>query len=603
MADEQPLPQNIDAERAILGAILIDGGVASTQVIKLTREALKMVDFYSEKHKVIFRGMIELDDRNAPIDTLSLFDHLKAKGRLKGAGGSSYITLLTALDPSTANVDYYIKIVEDASQKRQLCRAFTTIDYRLRQGELTTKEAISENLSVIDGLTSPRRAEKLEIPRPSKLAEEAFHGLAGKIIKVIEPHSEAHPVALLLTFLTCFGNIIGECPHFKVEADKHRSILFSIFIGPTSKGRKGVSFGHIRQVYETVDPEFNRRIQSGLSSGEGLIWAVRDETTKKKTLRKGEQVDGSEYEIVDEGVDDKRLLILESEFASTLKVMGREGNILSPTIRNAWDHKGDLQTLTKNSPTKATGSHISIIGHITGEELRRYLNSTETANGFGNRFMFFWVERSKKLPFGGEFDITEHLQLTEMLQDAVKFAKDTERVIWAEETRDLWADIYSQLSEGKPGIVGLLTARAEAYATRLACIYALLDKSVEIRPEHLKAALAIWDYVEASTRYIFQEMTGNLLADEIFEALMVESKGLSLTEINNLLGRHKSSEEISTALNLLKSLGMVNIEEIQTKGRSRKVWRACVANENKSTGCEKSELSEKSPSVGDVKGA
>ena len=80
-------------------------------------------------------------------------------------------------------------------------------------------------------------------------------------------------------------------------------------------------------------------IQSGLSSGEGLIWAVRDAIFKtERAKEKGVVCDYQEVK-VDAGVTDKRLLVIESEFASTLKVMAREGNTLSATIRQAWDQR------------------------------------------------------------------------------------------------------------------------------------------------------------------------------------------------------------------------------------------------------------------------
>jgi hypothetical protein len=60
-----------------------------------------------------------------------------------------------------------------------------------------------------------------------------------------------------------------------------------------------------------------------------------------------------------------------------------------------------LQTLTKSSAIKATAPHVSIVGHITSDELRRDLAATETANGFGNRFLWVLVKRSKELPNGG----------------------------------------------------------------------------------------------------------------------------------------------------------------------------------------------------------
>ena len=122
-------------------------------------------------------------------------------------------------------------------------------------------------------------------------------------------------------------------------------------------------------------------MMSGLSSGEGLIWQARDPIMKSEPVKeKGRVVDYQEV-MVDGGVDDKRVFAVEPEFASTLRVMNREGSILSAVIRQAWD-TGNLRTLVKNSPAKATGAHISIMGHITRDELRRYLDRTEAGNGF-----------------------------------------------------------------------------------------------------------------------------------------------------------------------------------------------------------------------------
>ena len=88
-----------------------------------------------------------------------------------------------------------------------------------------------------------------------------------------------------------------------------------------------------------------------------------------------------------------------------------------------------------------------------------------------------------------------------------------------EHAKEAWASIYEQLSNGFPGLVGAVTSRAEAQAMRLACLYALLDKSPIIKVEHLMAALAVWDYCFASARYIFGEELGNSIADEILKLL------------------------------------------------------------------------------------
>ena len=344
-------------------------------------------------------------------------------------------------------------------------------------------------------------------------------------------------------------------------------------VGETSKGRKGTSWGYIRNLFKSIDEKFETRVQEGLSSGEGLIWAVRDKIIKKTPIKEKGRIVDYEDQVVDEGIEDKRLLVLETEFASTLRVLEREGNMLSAVIRRAWD-SGNLQTLTKNSPALATGAHVSIIGHITREELLRYLNDIEQANGFGNRFLWFCVKRSKMLPHGSNIDSVDFSLTVEKLKKAVTFASSIEEIKWAKETETIWEKVYPSLSEGKPGLFGGITARAEAYVVRLSCVYALLDLSLVIKPQHIAAALAVWDYVEESVKYIFQNRTGDPIANKIFKALQeAEDKSMSRTEIRDLFGRNQKAERLTVALEILQVNGLAKKEVVSTEGRSQEVWK------------------------------
>ncbi|MBY0228996.1 MAG: hypothetical protein K2W96_06940, partial [Gemmataceae bacterium] len=168
------------------------------------------------------------------------------------------------------------------------------------------------------------------------LAAEARHGLIGRIVDAIEPETESDPAAVLVQGLVAIGNAVGRSPFVRVEGDKHHANLFAVIVGNSALGRKGTSWSRVRQVMEHAAPEWSADcVKAGLASGEGVVWHVRD--------------GGGE----DEGVADKRLMIVESEFAAVLKVMQREGNTLSPLIRQCWD-TGKLATLAKNAPTTAT---------------------------------------------------------------------------------------------------------------------------------------------------------------------------------------------------------------------------------------------------------
>ena len=143
-----------------------------------------------------------------------------------------------------------------------------------------------------------------------------------------------------------------------------------------------------------------------------------------------------------------------------------------------------LATLTRNNALAATGAHISIVGHITDDELRTRLTRTDAANGFANRFLFAVIKRSKLLPFGGGLADHDLLHLGERLKIAIDRAKNIGRVQMTPAARKLWENVYAALSEGQPGLVGAVTARAEAQTVRLALLYALLDSKDEIDELH-----------------------------------------------------------------------------------------------------------------------
>ncbi|MGH7294683.1 MAG: DUF3987 domain-containing protein [Polyangiaceae bacterium] len=280
-----------------------------------------------------------------------------------------------------------------------------------------------------------------------------------------------------------------------------------------------------------------------------------------------------EVETVDEGVDDKRLLVVEPEFASPLKVLAREGNTLSPLIRCAWD-TGKLRSLTKNSPAVATNAHISIIGHVTRAELHRCFSETEALNGFGNRFLWFCARRSKFLPEGGRRDPPGLVEITARIGAAVVAATARSGEVERDEAaRQLWIESYPELSAERPGLLGGMTARAEAQVLRLSLLYALLDGAERIGVEHLRAALEVWRYCFDSAAYIFGQATGNPLADRIGDLLDgAGAAGLTRTEIRKGLDNHIKAKEILAALVELHRAGIARMDLEPTTRRPRERW-------------------------------
>lgn len=427
------------------------------------------------------------------------------------------------------------------------------------------------NLANLEALAKHEAEPRGPVVSPwPELAPEAMHGLAGDYVRMIEPHTESDPVAVLVQFLVLFGNVIGRTAHFRVEAHHHYLNLFAVAVGASSKARKGTSKGQALRLFEKVDSEWvEQRFESGFTSGEGLIWAVRDPIVGRQRTK------GGTYETVeiDPGVDDKRLVVTDEEFSSTLQVLARSGNTLSGNLRKAWDGVR-LSALSKNSPARATGAHVSVVAHITQDELLRLLSTTEAGNGFGNRFLWFICQRSKYLSEGGRSHELDFEPLAERLRQAVTFARSVGEISRDEPTRVAWDRVYREISEGKPGLLGSMIARAEAQAARLSCIYALLDGSATVREPHLQAALALWDYCEASVRCIFGDALGDPDADEILRALRHSPEGMTRTEIRDLFQRNRRSAAVERSLGRLLGQGLVEFEKEPTNGRPAERWVA-----------------------------
>jgi hypothetical protein len=393
----------------------------------------------------------------------------------------------------------------------------------------------------------------------------AYRGVFGQVVETVDPHTEGDPVAVLASALVSFGNAVGRGPYVQIGATKHRTNLFFGHVGETSKGRKGSARNPVKDIMHSADRRWTEdRILSGLSSGEGLISEVRDPVQVPNK-------DGK-MQTVDQGVKDKRLLVMEGELSQALKVMKREGNTLSPVMRNAWDGE-NLRTMVKHSPHRATNPHISVSGDITLAELGRHLTETEMANGLANRFIWLLVRRSKSLPFGGEWHTANLAPLSRTIIGALEFADQNLRMTWGEDARSLWCEAYELLTEDRPGMFGAVTARAEAQTLRLAMLYALADCSREIRRGHVESALAVWEYAEKSALYIFGDATGDPDADKVLSTLKGVEDGMTRTEVSDLFGRNKSRQELDRIREALLKADKIRISLTNEGGSKKPVER------------------------------
>jgi hypothetical protein len=412
---------------------------------------------------------------------------------------------------------------------------------------------------------------------PEPLDEAAFFGLAGEIVRAIEPHTEADPAAILMQLLIAYGNLIGRTAFAKVGPAFHHTNEYLLIIGETSVGRKGTAWEEVMRLLAPIDPDWTNRAGGGLSTGEGLIYHVRDQLTGKKPIEKDKRIVDYQDVILDHGVTDKRLMIIETEFARPLQAMRRDASTLSAVIRQGWDgHR--LATKTKSFPYVATGAHVSIIGHITAEELCRLLTSTDLSNGFANRFLWVASRRTKLLPRGGNMpdDLIAHIQ--DRLRQAVAFGRDTQHVRWSNDALHIWDREYPSLTEPRPGSLGQVVNRAEPHTLRLGMLTALINESRIIEPDHLEAALAMVACSERSASYILGGRLGDRDEESILAYLVAKPTGASRSDIRReVFNDHKLAIFVTQRLTSLLRQGLVRSELQPTSGRPREMFFATLS--------------------------
>lgn len=440
--------------------------------------------------------------------------------------------------------------------------------------------------------------EDLRLKEWPRFSWNACPGLLGDFVRLATRNSEADPAAVCVTALVRFGAEVYGCggsgpgPHFYIGETIHPPRLFAVICGNSSKARKGTSRHPVTKLFSRnhcQPADINswrvalpaRESGGPLSTGEGLAHHVRDESDEE---RERHQRQNPNEPIREKG--DKRLVILDEEFASGLACTKREGNTLSMGIRCFWD-SGDYAPLTKNNPVMVRGAHISILTHITMQELAVCLGDVQAVNGFGNRFLWVCARRAKLVPLPTRMPDVELAPLQRELWRLVGLAQQRGTMTMTSSAEALWESLYTDLSQEHSGLAGSIINRAEAQTLRLALIYALFDGQGQIEEAHLQAALALWRYAQESAMYIFGDRLADPLEEKVLEAL--KAGPLTATELSAALNRHVPRERLQPILQQLEGQQRIRIKKQKNGGRPRLVFTLRAISEES----EISEYSEK----------
>jgi hypothetical protein len=373
-------------------------------------------------------------------------------------------------------------------------------------------------------------------PFPAPMRPEAFHGILGGIVRLMSQHCESSPEVLLLHGLVIIGNILGRSAYVHGGGPKLFPNEYAVCVGETARGRKGTAHSMWEHLIATVNPDWlDGCLARQTQTGEGIVHRVRDERYGVPPGRKRRDEPAQEV-LLDEGVSDKRLLILEEEFSHVLKMAQRSGNTLSEILRVAWDSPSSLRTSNKNSPLKASDPHVSLIGHTTKAEILESLKEVDLNNGMANRVLWCAAQRTGDMPDAEPIFWHEHPDIMERLRQIFRQHRpNTDEPVFfrrSPEAKNYWDALYRRLNAIKQSsTLDAILARDTSHILKVALIFAISDQANEIERQHLEAALAVVDFCCNSARWIFGRATGNKLANNILLALRRSPGGLTRTEI------------------------------------------------------------------------
>jgi hypothetical protein len=386
--------------------------------------------------------------------------------------------------------------------------------------------------------------------RPILLTSSAaFNGPLGDVVKSLEGNHEADPSAVLIQALTIIGNIYGRKYQLTLGGLAQYSNLFTLLVGQTGRGKKGTSLGLAKKLVTFSTPQEGPNYATGIASGPGIVHALRDPGVVK--TKKGEEID--------QGVVDKRLVLIEEEFSSILRLTNKSSDTgTSAILRSCWDSE-NLQNQSKGSPETASDIHVSFIGHITPRELELEVSKARIVihNGFMNRFLIFYSHTDEVVPVPRLLDqqfITDRLRLSPPKSPSQFLLGSIEPPIPIN-LEDKAIEKYRDFCyRSRPDESNGLFVRSRSQVLRLAMIYSIIDQSKSIEVKHIESALALWDYHKESVTHLFSKYSRD--ARKLLAVLKDSPK--TRTDITRMFNNNKSTKDINRLYDELKDRVILN---------------------------------------------
>jgi hypothetical protein len=499
---------NLEAERALLGSVLLDNSA-----LDLILPSLSTDDLFSSAHRIIYRAMIEVHQKGRGIDLLTLSEHFSNNGSLEKAGGAAYLAALTDGVPvgTSVAVSEYLRMVKEKAALRRFINFTQNVITRANDGEDVGLLANIARKEMDTFLADDQATKAADLDRRIKSGQvkaplvkslktypdapkAAWYGASHLYLRAFERTTNASNNYHLAAFLTMAGVLLGKSVFVSEGADDTYPNLFTVIVGESGRARKDTAVNRSIKLMRGVDGSIV--LLSGINSVEGFIDELQVE--QKQLEAKGLK-------------PPLRLLV---RFRELKKLIAKAGQSANSGIMNflceLYDNPPELKTPVRSKPARVD-EPVGCIMAATCPEWLKDMEIGDLEAGLGSRTIFVPGDAKPRLRRreAPDREFIEPLKILLGQRLSVYHREGPARFEFTREAREMfdnWADAVDAKRSGNP-LIDSLTARDEETCRKVALIHASLQSCDrwEIDVDQVAAAIAFVDFLYEARFPIFSE--------------------------------------------------------------------------------------------------
>lgn len=567
-------PHNLEAERALLGSILLDNAALAK-----ARADLVVNDFYSQAHRITFQLMLEMGDAQQVIDLVTLSEKLASENLLQKAGGAAYLSALTDGVPigATSAFHEYVRIVMEKSKLRRLIVAYENVKARITEGTDSAEDLIAlareqiEEISLHDaavqtpdgkieviGKVQPEEAKKGKSKKSENIypviRKEAWHGAADLYRRAHEQCTEGSDNWHFITFYTVVGSLFGRTLGTRMGGVLHGN-LYSVLVGQIGGDGKDTVADFGTDFIQMIDPTLY--IPEAIDSKAGFAKAWTEYNQRKQL------------------VTNHRALLRLPEIRTYLDTAQQSGTkSVAPMLLTHYSPRPALENSSAATPAHIPNPHLSMLA-CGAKRFIGQIPEADLINGLGRRVCF--VPGDPKGPNADPAapDMNILIPLADRVKASMEYYQGRKDLLlrFSGDAKKLWIDWYKTYWRRKRGddLLAALNNGDRVTCRKVALINAGLDQSEEfIDAEHLEPAMAFIEFLYQCRYPIFSEHGANPYV-EIEKKIMDKVPEYPNRILKRWLQRYLRSIDSKTFNDRIKYLTMEDGPLIRHQ-EGRKIW-------------------------------